>query len=410
MKITGIAIRNISRNVRRSILSVTATLVATMAIVVLFSFIGGIRQNIGENVSDFISGNVRIRNTEYDANEYMMPIQFRIQDPQPLVRKIESEPGVTSVVERIPFGAGVYRENDTVPIQGLGVDFAAEKGFMKIDRLLHEGKLPEAGKNEVVLGPTLAKELGVKVGDKITLLAQTMRRGTNAITFTVSGIVVFPLAGLNGSLILAPIDRAQRLLGMGGAATEILVKLDDPAGSRAFAKRLSSSLSSEGYPDLEAKSFDQISTILSLMTMAEVIYGFIGLFFFVLASTVLINTTMMVIYERTREIGTIGALGMTGGEIVRLFFYEALTLAVTGAVAGMIVGGGFSILLGNIGIDMSDALQGVDLSTSNIIYPRFQLGTTLLIGLYSIIISSLAAILPARRAAKIEPVEALRTI
>lgn len=410
MNLSALALRNIRRNVRRSVLSVTATVVATMAIVVLFSFIAGMKENIGGNVADFVSGHVRVRNREYDANEYLNPIQFRIEKPAPLLARLSGEQDVAAAVERIPFTAGVYRSDDTVPIRGLGVDFGRERGFMEIDRLLRRGTLPQRGENGVVLGPTLARELGVDVGDRMTLLAQTMRRGTNAITFTVSGIVVFPVAGLNGSLVLSPIDRVQHLLRMGGGVTEILLKLEHPERAASFARALTERLHSGSQPSLEAKSWQQISTILSFMTLAEVIYGFIGLFFFVLASTVLVNTTMMVIYERTREIGTIGAMGMTGGEIVRLFFYEALTLAAIGALCGMAVGAGFSLLLERIGIDMSDALAGVDFTTSNIIYPQFRLGTTLLIGLYSVGVSSLAAILPSRRAARIEPVEALRTI
>ncbi len=410
MKLSRIALRNIRRNLRRSLLSATATAIATLAIVVLFSLIAGIKDNMQHNVSTLVSGNVRIRSAEYDKNEYLNPLQFRIENPEPLFQELSKNAAVVHAVERIPFGTGIYRNEDTTPVQGLGVDFERERTFMGIGNLLLKGKLPQAGKNEAVVGPILARELGVNVGDTITLLATTMRRATNAITFTITGIVGFPIGSMNGTLVLVPLDRAQRLLRMGNAVTEILLILRDPQASSGFAKSVTASMHASGRPDLHAMSWLQINTLLSFMDLAEAIYAIIGLFFFILASTVLVNTTMMVIHERTREIGTIGAMGMTGPEIVRLFFLESLALAIIGAVAGMILGAGLSTVLANTGIDMTEALQGIDFSVSNVVYPRLNLPTTILVGLYSVTIASAAAILPARRAAYIEPVEALRTV
>ncbi len=410
MKLSRIALRNVRRNLRRSLLSATATAIATLAIVVLFSLIAGIKDNMQHNVSTLVSGNVRIRSAEYDKNEYLNPLQFRIENPEPLFQELSKNAAVVHAVERIPFGTGIYRNEDTTPVQGLGVDFERERTFMGIGNLLLKGKLPQAGKNEAVVGPILARELGVNVGDTITLLATTMRRATNAITFTITGIVGFPIGSMNGTLVLVPLDRAQRLLRMGNAVTEILLILRDPQASSGFAKSVTASMHASGRPDLHAMSWLQINTLLSFMDLAEAIYAIIGLFFFILASTVLVNTTMMVIHERTREIGTIGAMGMTGPEIVRLFFLESLALAIIGAVAGMILGAGLSTVLANTGIDMTEALQGIDFSVSNVVYPRLNLPTTILVGLYSVTIASAAAILPARRAAYIEPVEALRTV
>ncbi len=138
-------------------------------------------------------------------------------------------------------------------------------------------------------------------------------------------------------------------------------------------------------------------------------YFFIGLM--ILASTVIINTTMMVIYERTREIGTIGALGMASGQIVLLFVIEAMIISAIGSFMGMIVGGGFDLLLSRIGINLN-ALSGgsMDMVVTDIIYPHF--GLSLLVGsfLFGVVVASAIAYIPARRAAKVEPVEALRSI
>ena len=97
-------------------------------------------------------------------------------------------------------------------------------------------------------------------------------------------------------------------------------------------------LAEGGWKDLRARTWTEASFFLAFFQMAEGLYFIIGLVFFVLASTVLVNTTMMVVFERTREIGTVGALGMKGREIVRMFLLEALALAVIGAAAGIVLG------------------------------------------------------------------------
>jgi putative ABC transport system permease protein len=139
-------------------------------------------------------------------------------------------------------------------------------------------------------------------------------------------------------------------------------------------------------------------------------YNFIALFFFILGTTVIINTTMMVIYERMREIGTVSALGMKPGEIVRLFFLEAFFISLIAAFVGALVGTGIVLAISRNGLDLSRMLQGLDMEVSPVIRPRLSLRSTVFVFLYSVAVASLASFLPSRRAARIQPVEALRSI
>ena len=116
----------------------------------------------------------------------------------------------------------------------------------------------------------------------------------------------------------------------------------------------------------------------------------------------------MVVYERMKEIGTIAALGMTGGEIVRLFFLESFFLALMGSAAGVFVGSVITALTAVFGIDFGSALRGVSIEVSNIIYPALKARTILNIFTFSVAVASAASLLPSRKAAKIEPVRALR--
>ena len=188
MKLARIAFRNIRRNTRRSVLSASAAAVASMAVVMMFALIGGMKADMENNISRFYTGNIRIRHAEFDENENLNPIHLRITDYERLLSEIRRYPEVTAVSPRIPFPAAIYRDENTNRAMGIGIDFTLEEDFMGIERILYEGAVPEAGTNGTLIGAALAKELGVGIGDRFTVLATTMRRGSNAMTFTVTGL------------------------------------------------------------------------------------------------------------------------------------------------------------------------------------------------------------------------------
>ena len=165
-----------------------------------------------------------------------------------------------------------------------------------------------------------------------------------------------------------------------------------------------------GRTDLDAKSWKEVSESYSMIEMADAVYMVMALFFFALGSSVIINTTMMVIYERMHEIGTLGAMGMTGGELNRLFFLEACFLGILGSAIGVLLGMIFTLILNYTGISFGDAMDGVDFEISTIIRPALDLKSTLGVFIYSSITASIAVLLPSRKVAKIEPVEALRSL
>lgn len=410
MKVSKIAFRNIKRNKRRSILSGSAIAVATMIIVLMFSMINGMLIDIEWNVTSYATGHVRVRNIEYDKNEMFNPLHLNISGAEQRIREIDAIPEVSIVVPRTTFPGVVYRGEDSYKMQGVGVDFTKELEFQKLAEHVVEGRIPEPGKNEVLMGFGLAKNMDLTIGDKFTVLTNTVYRGSNGMTFTVVGLVHFIISGMNTTTFYAPIDRVQRLVKANDAVTELLIKIPNGANTKTAAAAVQAVLDKDGSSELMAKPFQELSFTYSWIEIAQRIYDIMALVFFILASSVIINTTMMVIFERMKEIGTIGAMGMTGGEIQKLFFLEAFYIGLLGALAGVILGIGLTILLSITGIDFSASMEGIDFDISNIIYPKLSLRSTLFVYIYSVAVSSLATILPTRKAAQIEPVEALRSI
>ncbi len=410
MNLGSIAFRNIRRNTRRSILSATAIAVATFTIVFMFALIHGMTKDMEWNITSYVTGEIRLRNREYDKNEMMNPVHLNIQNASKIIKEVEELPGTLLTVPRIPFLARVYRNHESFNIRGVGLDFEKEKQFQDLEKHITEGSLPEPGTSGAILGFKLAKNMDLKIGDKFTVLTTTVYRSTNAMTFTVAGIAAFSVAGLNSSTFYAPLARIQRLIKARNSVTEILVKVKKSSGLKKTVKEISQLLIKDGDTTTGVKAYTSMDTTLSLMTPAQFSYDLIALIFFILAGSVIVNTTIMVIYERMKEIGTMSAMGMTGGQIQRLFFLEAFFVGILGALAGVIIGIGITLPLSSIGINFGSAMEGINMEISNTIKPALDLFSTVFVFAFSVAVSSLATLLPTRKAAHVEPAEALKRI
>jgi len=409
MKLGSIAFRNIFRNFRRSILSATAIGVASMSIVLLYSLLGGMTEDLIRNQQTYGTGAVRIRNEAFTKNERLNPLHLTIADPAEIIGRISQIPGVGLISPRISFPARIYREEENFNAMGVGLDFSREKDFQDLGpEIVKEGRLPESGKNEVLVGYKLAEKAGVGLGDKITVLSSTAVRGTNAITFTITGLAVFPLSSLNETTFYAPLDRIQYFLRMGDHVQEILIKTADDYQSEDVTKAVGEALSDRS--ELEVSDWLSVSTTYSMMEMASTTYDIFALFFFILGCSVILNTTIMVIFERMKEIGTLSAMGMAGKDLVRLFFLESLYIAVMGSLIGVFTGIIITQVLSVTGINFGSAMDGVDFDISTVLYPRLSLKSTVFVFVYAVAVASITSIFPSRKASRIEPVEALRAV
>lgn len=414
MNLFVVAWRNVGRNRKRSVLSLSAIAVAAMAITFLFSLLGGMEADLASNLTNHFTGEVRLRHESYGDYERFSPLHLRVQNVSEMVAALQAIEEVGAVSPRISFPGAVFQEESTFGLQGRGVDFSLEREYQELEKILARGSLPDnaeaAGKRvPAAVGNGVAERLGLEIGDSFTLLATTMSRGSNAMTFQVSGILDFPISGLNNGTFLAPLSAVQRLLRMDDAATEVLVKSAQGYTPEETAAAVSRTVARfEQREELSVQPWTQIRTTYSFMEIARVSYSFIALFFFILGSTVIINTIMMTVFERKQEIGTLAALGMDSRQITRLFFYEAAIMSFLGSLLGVVLGSLIVLPLSHIGLDFSQAMQGVTMEVSDVLYPVWKLSTTVAVLLVSTLIASVASYLPVRGVSKIEPVEALR--
>ncbi len=417
-----LAWRNIGRNRRRSVLSMVAVAVATMAIVFLFSYIEGMKQDMADNLIRYYTGEVRIRHENYGDWEHLSPLHLSVAELQDVLTGVETMPETAAAVPRLTVPGAVFREDQRIGMQVTGVDFLREIPFSGIDERVVQGSLNEitgGGDSDdrttpALVGSRVMERLGLSSGDHFTVVVRTGLHGTNAMTFRAAAVADFPVASLNEVAVWVPLERVQHLARMPDQAGEVLVQLNrgsvrelGAAGATAEIATGAGAVGSEARP-LEVSHWSTINTTYQFMEYAQQIYNFVALVFFLLAATVIVNTTMMVIFERRREIGTLSALGMSQGELVRLFFTESAILGFFGALAGLAAGVGISLVVGQVGMDFSAALEGIDMEISRVLYPRVNLRSSVGVFVFSFVVSAFTSYFPTRRITRIQPIEALR--
>jgi len=424
--ILKMAFRNIGRNKRRTILSASAISIAIMLVVIMRGYIGGITDSMFDSLIKIETGHIKIEHTKYYEKEDMMPLEYTVdgfnregyEEMLPVIKSVE---GIKTIVPRIKFGVLLSFGGKSMSVMGIGVDPVKESTITSFDKIMVKGEYLKADNNakSIIIGDGLANKLGIKLGEKLTIVSRTAFDSLKGMTFTVTGIFKYGISTLDEKLFYVPIGSAARLLEMGDGVSELIIMVDKPENAEKIADEIKGKLQKQEKAYLEDNSTLRYAVIpwqrqggfFGLLRTGQRVYNYVYLGFLILASTVIINTTMMVIFERTREIGTIGALGMTGGQIILLFTIEAAIVSAIGSFLGAIVGGGIDLLLSIVGINIHALTGGnMDLMATDIIYPRFDL--LLLFGsfLFGLIVASAIAYIPARRAAKIEPVEALRSI
>lgn len=407
MKLYTMAWRNVRRNSRRTALSASAIGIAAMTLILLFSLLAGLTEEMSFNLRTFYSGEIRVRHSEYDKFAHLNPLHLSVTESTKVIDAINREGLFQHISARIPFPSAIYQDGENLSAAGMGFDVNSD--LMDTANYLVQGRMPKPGEREVILGTRITRDLNLGIGDKFTALSMTMRRASNGMTFTVVGIVGFPLSDMN-SRYYVPIDITRRFLKMGDNSIDLVLKTNADVDVDIAVLAVERVLLDLGIQHTKVEIWDDISSSFAYLSLARMVYFIMGLVFYILASTVIINTMMMVIFERTREIGTLASLGMDGREIVKLFLIEAIIISAIGSFSGTLIGSVLTYILQQTGIDMTQAMEGVDFEISGVIYPQLTSFNVIYAFVSGVVVASLASLIPSRRAAKIKPVEAMQSL
>ena len=404
MQLFRLAYRNFFRNTRRSIISGVSVALAITAIIFARSYIGGIIQNMSGNTIRLISGHITITTKEYERRERLIPLTESIELSGKFYESLTEE-DIELISPRIKFGVLLGEEELSIPALGYALNPEKERDIARLQTRLVKGVYLKSGERGAILGSGLAERLNMDIGDTMTVITRTAYDSPTGMNFEIKGIFQTGIGGFDRSIFYIPLDVGQHLLDLEGRATEVIILVKDPGSAIQVAHsiRLGNDYSIVPY---------QYNAVLRYVNMAEVIYSVFYLVVLLVACSAIANTMLMIVFERTKEIGMMKALGLNNLSIVGLLTIEAGIIGIVGSSLGTVLGTILSYWLKYEGIDISmvSSTASADMPFGPIIYlapTPFIVATAFILGL---VITIIVALLPISRAIRINPAKALKTV
>lgn len=406
--------RNLWRNSRRSLITIAAVATAFVFLMILTGIVNGITVQMLENGTSLMVGDLQIHAADYlpDRNLYDWIGSGQEVDLERLLQDLEEFPGVEQAAPRVLGFALLSTGERSSGGQLLGVDPEREKQVSLLLSSLTEGvALSESPRRQILLGEILARALGAETGSEVALVTQAADGTLGNDLYEVCGVFRTGLVHLDRSLALLHLHDLQELLALESSQVhEIAVQVQSPRLAKVLAQQLNRS----GIlpPETVAESWEEL--LPQLKAYLEMASG-TGLFLLTLvglfAGLGVLNTMMMAVFERTREIGTLTALGLSPLRILACLLAESFFLGLLGTGCGFLLGSRLVVYLGREGLDLTrwtGELSMLDSRMDPVLKAVWEWSEFAWVGAGLVACTLLATLIPAVRAARLHPVEAMR--
>jgi putative ABC transport system permease protein len=400
-----LAARNLFRHGRRTLLTGSIVVVGFVAVTMTAGFVSQTFSSLKAATIRGTGGHLRLLDPRAAGKTDDEAASLMLDDWQGLAALVKKDPRVVQSMPKLSFFGLVAKGEKSAAYLGTGTIPALERNAsLASDTVVSGAFLSHEDADEVMLGSGLARAVGAKVGELVTVMATTPDGALNAVDASVEAVLSYPIKELDDRLLYLPYAAAAKLLKSEGKANTLVVLLKDEADVEAVARDLVRSLAAAGRPVVVKTWLETAAFYKQVKLLYIAIFFFMGL---VLSTVVILataNTMTMSVFERTREIGTLLAIGMERGQIRSLFLLEGVLLGLGGSLIGAIVSLLLRIGLNASGIMLPPPPGGTH---GNVLHVDF---IPLAYGLGFVMMSLtllLAAWWPARRAARLNPVEAL---
>jgi ABC-type lipoprotein release transport system permease subunit len=402
--ILAVAWRNIWRNKTRSLVILVAICLGLTSGIFYIAFYNGmVDQRIDAAIKTEAS-HIQVHHREYLNNPDK---RFIIAGSDSVARIIRSVEGVKATSARIILNTMIQSPATGSGVKVTGIVPDEEKQVTNLFTKLTEGSWFENGKrNPIVIGKKLAGKLKVKLKSKVVITLQDMDGNMTAGAFKVEGIFETSNSAYDENCVFVRSSDLSRILVMNeNDCHEIAVLLDQNNQLETACRTLESKL-----PDLDVKTWREIMPDVSLVESSFGITTFIIMLIILLALLFgIINTMLMAVLERTKELGMLMAIGMNRIKVFTMILFETVLLSLSGGICGILLGWVLIIWFGDAGIDLgawSAAYKSMGYDT--LVYTRLSISISLEIALMVMITGIIASIYPALKALRLKPADAIR--
>ena len=403
-----LALRGLRRNLRRSLITISAIAIGLAALVFLRGYIDGTNRQMITNITGYLSGHLQVHQRGYH-DDPTLDLTFSRADE--LMARFDKRGAIAAIAPRIESPALASGPEKTRGVLVVGVDPERERRVTTLYKALKQGEyLDAADHHGAMMGERTAEILGVKVGEEVALVTQAADGSVGAARFRVRGIYRSGINVIDTSFIFVPLAAAQELLALEGRVTTIAVRLAD----LDEVPRTVAALRSELGQDFEVLGWRTLMPELSgNVELHSLFVNMILLIVFSVVTLGIANTVLMGVMERTHEFGVMLALGTRPAQVARTVLYEALLLGLGAIVLGGAIGVGITAYFGYRGIDFGDYAQAATQAMpglTGIVYPSVRIESLLLLSAILLAATVCASVYPALKAAHLSPVEAIRGV
>lgn len=404
-----IAIRNLLRYKRRTLLTASLITVGVVFVLAFISVSGSFKNLMIGQITDSMIGHLQVHRKGFVASIETLPLNLNLKEGavDRLENILNNQPEIEAYSPRIKFGGMFSNFTETSSIRLTAID--PEKEFKTVPLLpgrVIDGNR-ELQRGGILIPELLARGMKVKPGDMAVIVATNADGSVNGKQFTVTGILE-SATGPGGRDGYIHLEDAREILRMEDKqVSEYAVRLKDFGKLTDFGARLDGLLAGEvnkeGKPLFELHTWEKLSPFFNIAQMIDLMTFFIKFMLIAIVLISIMNVMIMAVYERIREIGTIAAIGTLPRKILGLFVIEGFCMGIAGAIIGNIVGTGLIFLLNAFKFKYNFGQQ-----TGIILQAGIDPADILVISITVILVSVIASLQPAFKASRMEPIKALR--
>ena len=403
-----LAWRNIWRHRIRTIIIVLAMGLSLGMMMWYDGLMDGFNNAIAGNAVRVLGGNIQVHAAGYREKVDSNPL-LPLKDDAAVIQAALAQPNVIAAARRIQTGGLVSNREGAFPMSIIGIDPEAEAPVSLIAEHIVEGRYVEpTDADSILIGKGLADALALKVGDRVTMVGSDIHKQNRQRTMTVIGIYDIGIPSMEKATAYISLTEAQELFGLRGQSTEVQITLKKVGTESAIVSALTPVL--PGYEvESWANTYPELSNAVGRKNIVMDIFSVIIV---MIAGIGILNLLLMAIYERTREIGLLGAMGLKPRQIATTFILEGALIGVVGVLAGIAFGLMINLSLMQVGMDYSQFAGVTDYMAliSGKIYPTLGISKLPMRATIIFVIAALAALIPAMIASRREPSEALHHV